>query len=274
MQPTAGTGSGYTAAHPAWDYPVGIGTNLVAVKDGVIGDIPGVDTRRLIGHLNNTQHWPKAGGGSPNSGNVINVSHGGGEYTSYLHVSPYDINALRGRQVRRGEVIGKSGHNGWSTGPHLHFEVWTGGARILPGPWLNAIVGGGMAHPVDLLRVIGSEIEGFDSAETHKGTYDKQLLGAWGNQPLEAYIRHAWKVNQLKRGDLINQLAKTKASAADITKLWKASGLTTNPPADYVKYWTGRDFKLFINDLINQNEWKQAKFDGKILGPGNYIFKP
>lgn len=62
-------------------------------------------------------------------GNEIRIDHGGGWTTIYAHISP---NALVdvGDHVTRGEVIGKSGHNGYSTAPHLHFDVWgpnTGG---------------------------------------------------------------------------------------------------------------------------------------------------
>lgn len=140
MNPTSTNTVGTnTHSYPAYDYPVGIGTGLVAVKSGTIVDLPGVATRRLIGNLQNWDAWPNAGGGSPNSGNVINISHGNGEYTSYLHDSPFDVNAFRGRTVKQGEVFHKSGHNGWSTGPHLHFEVWSNGVRIDPGPWLANI---------------------------------------------------------------------------------------------------------------------------------------
>jgi len=130
-----------THSYPAFDYPVGIGTGLVAVKSGVIRDMPGVVTRQLFSGLQNGQAWPGAGGGSPNSGNVLVVDHGNGEYTAYLHVSPFHINLLRGKVVKQGEVFAYSGHNGWSTGPHLHFEYWKNGVRVDPNVILNQ--GGG-----------------------------------------------------------------------------------------------------------------------------------
>lgn len=153
MNPTANNAQGTnTHSYPAYDYPVGIGTGLVAVKSGTIVDM-GTATRKLMGNLTNTQHWPEFISGAQNSGNVINIDHGNGEITSYLHVSPYDVNAFRGRIVKQGEVFHKSGHNGWSTGPHLHFEVWKNGQRIDPGPWLANINQGGNVstsqQPVD-----------------------------------------------------------------------------------------------------------------------------
>lgn len=140
MNPTStnAKGSGYTKTHPALDYAVAIGTGLVAVKSGKFVDID-QNTRKIRGNMNNTQNWPRYMPGKQNSGNVINIDHGKGEVTSYLHDSPFDVSKLKGKTVKQGEVFAKSGHNGWSTGPHLHFEVWRNGARINPQPWLKAI---------------------------------------------------------------------------------------------------------------------------------------
>lgn len=54
-------------------------------------------------------------------GYSIMVYHGGGFATWYAHLS--SINASVGQFVQRGQVIGLVGATGWTTGPHLHFEV-------------------------------------------------------------------------------------------------------------------------------------------------------
>lgn len=59
-------------------------------------------------------------------GNYIYVNHNNGYYTAYLHLSK--INVKVGQTVARGQVIGQMGNTGSSTGTHLHFEIWTGGA--------------------------------------------------------------------------------------------------------------------------------------------------
>ncbi len=54
-------------------------------------------------------------------GNVVVLAHGDRYITVYAHLK--DILVRRGRRVRRGEVIGTVGNTGWSTSPHLHYEV-------------------------------------------------------------------------------------------------------------------------------------------------------
>jgi len=64
-----------------------------------------------------------------NLGNFIILKHG--EYqTLYAHLSAVSVKA--GEQVNQGQVIGKVGETGYTTGPHLHFEVFRNGNRINP----------------------------------------------------------------------------------------------------------------------------------------------
>jgi len=54
-------------------------------------------------------------------GNRIEIDHGYGFTTIYGHLS--EFNAKPGQEVRRGDLIGKSGSTGISSGPHLHYEI-------------------------------------------------------------------------------------------------------------------------------------------------------
>lgn len=63
-------------------------------------------------------------------GNYIVISHGNGMSTLYQHCSA--IYASVGQQVSQGDVIAAVGSTGYSTGAHLHFEVWVNGVPVDP----------------------------------------------------------------------------------------------------------------------------------------------
>ncbi|MGI6119778.1 MAG: murein hydrolase activator EnvC family protein [Desulfosporosinus sp.] len=58
-------------------------------------------------------------------GNMIIIDHGKGISSLYGHLSA--LNVTEGQSVQANQLIGHVGSTGWSTGPHLHFEVRVGG---------------------------------------------------------------------------------------------------------------------------------------------------
>lgn len=69
-------------------------------------------------------------------GNTVIIDHGGGWTTLYAHLSRFNVS--NGEVVEIGGLIGLVGSTGWSTGPHLHFEVRYRGSPRDPAKYLNA----------------------------------------------------------------------------------------------------------------------------------------
>jgi len=63
-------------------------------------------------------------------GNQIVINHGGGKKTRYAHCSKFYVK--KGDKVSKGQTIAAMGSTGWSTGPHIHFEVIINGVRYNP----------------------------------------------------------------------------------------------------------------------------------------------
>ncbi|MFE7753791.1 M23 family metallopeptidase [Streptomyces sp. NPDC057429] len=106
-------GVNWMSAHTGIDFPVGLGTPVMAATDGTVRT-----------QLNSAY------------GNMVIVTAADGTETWYCHLSAAKI---RSGSVKAGDVIGYAGDSGNSTGPHLHFEVRPGGgASIDPLAWLRS----------------------------------------------------------------------------------------------------------------------------------------
>src|SRR5215468_10423195 len=77
-----------------------------------------------------------AAGWSGGYGRVVDVDHGNGLSTRYGHLSSIAVRV--GQSVKTGQIIGKVGSTGRSTGPHLHYETRLKGEAIDPQKFLRA----------------------------------------------------------------------------------------------------------------------------------------
>ncbi len=68
-------------------------------------------------------------------GNAIVLDHGNGVYTGYWHLSALDV--AEGDWVTRGQLLGKVGSTGLSTGAHLHWELRIAGMAVDPLQWVE-----------------------------------------------------------------------------------------------------------------------------------------
>jgi len=104
--------SGEGAIHTGVDLQAAMGTPVLAAADGIVV----------------YAEW-KSG-----YGRLVIVDHGNGLQTYYGHLSQFDV--VEGQEVRRGDVVAKSGASGRVTSPHLHYEVRMGGIPVNPYPFL------------------------------------------------------------------------------------------------------------------------------------------
>ncbi|MGE3143967.1 MAG: M23 family metallopeptidase [Pseudorhodoplanes sp.] len=69
-------------------------------------------------------------------GKMIEIDHGNDLTTRYGHLSEIDVKV--GQSVKLGQIIGKIGSTGRSTGPHLHYETRLDGEAVNPEKYLRA----------------------------------------------------------------------------------------------------------------------------------------
>ena len=78
----------------------------------------------------------RSGWNSGGYGNLVELDHGRGINTRYGHLSSMTVRP--GQRVKRGEMIGRMGSTGRSTGSHLHYEVRIDGRAVNPIPFMKS----------------------------------------------------------------------------------------------------------------------------------------
>lgn len=104
---------GGTDFHPGIDIADDIGTPIKATADGVV---------------------TFAGWHSGGYGYMVDIDHGNSMSTRYAHANEVTVSV--GQFVKRGDIIAYMGNTGYSTGPHLHYEVHVDGEVVNPANYL------------------------------------------------------------------------------------------------------------------------------------------
>ena len=130
--------TGKVQAHKGTDWAVPVGTPVKAPADGVV--VKAVRKHRM-------------------AGNYIEIRNGRKYVTRYLHLDSMKVKV--GDKVSKGQVIGKTGNTGLSTGPHLHYELYVNG------------------RPVDVMKARlpeGKALKGTELAQFKKATAEKVAM--------------------------------------------------------------------------------------------------
>lgn len=107
--------SGVSVFHNGTDFSGGAGAPIYSVASGTVADV----------FQDSYGAW------------IIEIDHGSGYITWYVHMETEGVLVEKGATVEGGQLIGAQGSSGYSTGPHLHFEVKHNGENIDPVAWLR-----------------------------------------------------------------------------------------------------------------------------------------
>lgn len=95
----------------AIDLDVEVGTPITAAREGIVIALKESSNRRCPEER------------CAPYGNYILIQHPDGTIGNYVHLQKDGVLVETGDSIQAGQLIGLSGNTGWSTGPHLHFDV-------------------------------------------------------------------------------------------------------------------------------------------------------
>lgn len=109
LEMTLGMSQGFHGLHGGVDLRAPRGTKVYAMDSGTVVEVEKV----FVGY-----------------GHFVRIAHQGTVSSLYAHLDKLEVRV--GQKVTGGDTIGTVGMTGWSTGPHLHFEVYVGNKTVNP----------------------------------------------------------------------------------------------------------------------------------------------
>lgn len=96
----------------AIDFEMPVGSKIYAAREGVVLDVKSDSDKGCINP--NCVHFA----------NYILIYHSDGTIGAYFHLQKNGVAVVKNQKIAKGQLIGYSGNTGWSSKPHLHFEVY------------------------------------------------------------------------------------------------------------------------------------------------------
>jgi len=116
LEMTLGMSQNYHALHPGIDLRAPKGTAVYSMDEGTVVEVEQV----LVGY-----------------GHFVRIAHKDTLSTLYAHLDKVQVKP--GDKVIKGQIIGDVGMTGWTTGPHLHFEVYVGDKTANPITYIGQV---------------------------------------------------------------------------------------------------------------------------------------
>jgi murein DD-endopeptidase MepM/ murein hydrolase activator NlpD len=115
LEMTLGMSQGYNLLHSGVDLRAPRGTKIFAMAQGTVIEVEAM----AVGY-----------------GHFVRIAHNGTVSSLYAHLDK--VYVVPGQKVDRGQTLGNVGMTGWTTGPHLHFEVYSGNKAVNPMKYISS----------------------------------------------------------------------------------------------------------------------------------------
>lgn len=173
-------------------------------------------------------------------GNYVIITHNDGSQTRYLHMIQGSAIA-NGTKVKQGDVIGKVGSSGDSSGPHLHFDMWVNGIRVNNNPstivysdYGNELIISNANYPEKIIEGEDFNVEGTISAGS-------------------TIINVSIKCYDLNGKQVLYNGVNPKALSYDISKLNNGLAFNTLSPGQYKYEVSGYLVDAKTKILVSKN---------------------